>query len=278
MSPVLLIVVACTCAFALIEWRRRSGLVYLGLTEGGMTSVHDNTSLMGERIRVLEVGGTYQSATYLDERWADPVFPYHYLFDHGFDGWPTGNGPTSCAVLGGGGYAIPKHFVAHHPEMTRVDVVEISLQIQRIAQRYFFLDLLEQHYQAQGTGRLRLHTADALPWLAQSSQHYDLIINDCFMRNRPEASLITEQAASVIRQHLTPQGRYLTNVVSALDGPDADMLYRTIQTLRSSFAYIWVYPCYPDDPTVMDNNVLIASNAWHAFEGAWEVPAALTSA
>lgn len=272
MSLVMLISGVCACIVTLYIWRRKRGIVYLGLTKGGPTSVHDNTSVLGSRIRVLEVAGTYQSATYLDERWADPVFPYHHLFDHAFDNWPIGKGPASAVILGGGGYTIPKHFVAHHPEVKHIDVVEISPTIQRIAQKYFFLDRLEQEFGAQKEGRLRLHTGDALTWLTESTRRYDLIVNDCFSGEHPEESLITSKAATVIHSHLTSQGRYLTNVVSALDGPDARMLYHTIQILSSSFAHVWVYPCSPNDPQLKDNNVVVASDVPCTFEGAWEWP------
>ena len=250
-----------------------TGTRYVGLTQAGWTWVHNDSQVEGKLIRVLEVQGTYQSATFVDHRWADPVFPYHLLFDRLFDAWPQGDGPTTMAILGGGGYAIPKHVVAHHPQVTRIDVVEIDPAIERLARRHFFLNRLEQRYGAESSGRLRLHLGEAHRWLTASDQRFDVILNDCFFGFEPETSLMDDAGAKLIHQHLSPGGLYLSNVISSLEGADSQTLYRVIGALRSCFAYIWVLPCSPNHPSRKDNNVVIASDARHAFEGAWEWPA-----
>ena len=227
---------------------------------------------MGERIRVLEVAGTYQSGTYLDERWTDLVFPYHQLFEHGFDDWAENGRPATVAVLGGGGYALPKHLVAHHGELRRIDVVEIDPAIERLARRYFFLDRLERRYHAQAEGRLFLHVADARRWLEDTNLTYDLIFNDCFFGLDPDAGLMATDGAWLVRQHLAPEGIYLVNVVSALEGPDAEPLYDTIDALSRSFRYIWIYPCSPETPGARDNIMVMASDAPHHHPMAWDWP------
>lgn len=262
-----LITVAGICVYL-----RLHGYVYVGRTQAGWTVVRDDTRVMGERIRVLVVGGTYQSATYLDRRWANPVFAYHALFDHMCDAWPSGDGPRNVAVLGGGGYAIPKHLIAHHPEVTHLDVVEIDPAIERIARKHFFLDDLETLYGAETSGRLRLHLGDALSWLAAERRTYDAIINDCFSALDPEETLMTEQAARILSDHLTPQGIYLTNVVAALEGPNSYTLYATISAISQAFEYVWVYPCSPNNSLACDNNIVIAAHRPCNFVGAWEWP------
>lgn len=266
---ILLLAAATYCAI----YAHQNGLVYIGKTSGGLTLVHNDHHVMGEPIRVLEVEGTYQSATYLDERWAEPVFPYHLLFDHVFDAWPSGDGPSTVAVLGGGGYAVPKHFVAHHPEVARIDVIEIDPKIERLARRHFFVDRLESRWQAESSGRLVLHVADAYEWLSASSQRFDAIVNDCFLALEPEAAFMSQAGAQLVADHLSQHGVYLTNVVSSLEGSDAMTLYRTIGALQRVFDRIWVYPCSPSEPLAKDNNVVIATNDSHVFDGAWEWPA-----
>lgn len=251
---------------------RASGVTYVGWTRGGLTTVHEDIRATGQRIRVLDVAWTYQSATYLDERWTQPVFRYHWLFDHAFDPWPDGSGPSSIAVLGGGGYAVPKHLVADHPEVARIDVVEIDPAIERIARRHFFLDRLEQRYHAEGQGRLRLHIADASDWLRGSDEAFDVIINDCFVALEPDSELMTVGAAELLHDRLTPGGLYLANVVSALEGSGSVALYGAMGALSQAFEHLWVYPCNPNDPTTVDNNVVIATDADHVFAHAWEWP------
>lgn len=264
----ILLAVACV-AFGIA---RLHGIVYMGRTLGGWTSVHDDRVVMGERIRVLEVEGTYQSATYLDERWCDPVFPYHRLFDHLFEAWPQGEGPRTAAILGGGGYALPKHLVAHHQQIERIDVVELDPAIERLARRYFFLDRLEQAYGAEASGRLQLHQGDARSWLQGCGQTFDAILNDCFLALEPEASLMTVEAARLVHRRLNPGGLYLTNVVAALEGPGSGTLYTTLEALSTTFAHVWLYPCGANAPTIPENNVVIATDAPCTFTGAWAWP------
>ncbi len=253
-----------------VAWAR--GIVYIGRTQGGLTTVHNDLHVLGERIRVLDVEGSYQSATYLDERWCEPVFPYHRLFDHVFDAWPERNGPRTMAILGGGGYALPKHLVAHHPEVARIDVVELDPTIERIARRFFFLDRLEQVFGAQASGRLALHQGDARTWLERSPEAFDAILNDCFLAHEPEASLMTAEAARLLHKHLTTGGVYLTNVVASLEGPESSVLYEALEVLAREFAHVWLYPCGANIPTTAENNVIIATDAPHQFDGAWEWP------
>ena len=270
MLTVLVILAIICCAVA--AWLHAKGIVFLGRTAAGWTTVHDDSHTLGERIRVLEVAGTYQSATYLDERWAESVFPYHCLFDHLFDRWPEGDGPQTVAVLGGGGYAIPKHLVAHHPEIARIDVVELDPAIERLAHRFFFLDRLEREFGAQRSGRLRLHVDEAHAWLESCDERFDAIINDCFFGIDPERKLMTAEAAQLVRSHLTPDGIYLTNVVSALEGPASQTMYAVIMALKCAFARVWVYPCNAENPQSPDNNVVIATDASCDFPGAWLWP------
>ncbi|MFR7750654.1 MAG: hypothetical protein ACLU1W_07900 [Collinsella sp.] len=44
--------------------------------------VHDEG---GDEVRVLVQGGVYQSASYVGERWAEPVFVYYRAFDDVFE-------------------------------------------------------------------------------------------------------------------------------------------------------------------------------------------------
>ena len=263
----ILLAVACACGVAHLR-----GVVYVGRTLGGWTFVHDDTRTLDEHIRVLDISGTYQSASFLDERWCDPVFPYHRLFDHFLDAWSAGDGPTSIAILGGGGYALPRHYVAHLPQARRIDVVELDPAIERIARRYFFLDRLEREYGAEASGRLRLHVGDALGWLEGSGRQFDVILNDCFLANEPEASLLTEHALRQVHARLTDGGVYLTNVVAALEGPESELLYRTLGTLATLFAHVWLYPCGADEPESRENNVVVATDAPHRFADAWPWP------
>lgn len=72
--------------------------------------VHDEG---GDEVRVLVQGGVYQSASYVGERWAEPVFAYYRAFDDVFEAEDAmrdayGHGINRMLMLGGGGFAYPK--------------------------------------------------------------------------------------------------------------------------------------------------------------------------
>ena len=54
-------------------------------TKSGMARVKKVRDEAGNQVRVLQQGGVYQSATYLDERRFEPVFAYYRAFDRMFD-------------------------------------------------------------------------------------------------------------------------------------------------------------------------------------------------
>ena len=77
----------------------------------------------GSPVRVLAVGGAYQSATYLGERWFELPFAYYKSFDRMFDAAAQGLAIDRVCMLGGGGCAYPKHLLMTRPEVG-IDVVE----------------------------------------------------------------------------------------------------------------------------------------------------------
>ena len=124
-------------------------------------------------------------------------------------------------ALGGGGYTWPKHVVAHHPE-SRIDVVELDPTVTAVAGRYFFLDRCIEEFETEATGRLGLVCDDALHYLeTYAGAPYDAIANDLFSGKNPVESLMTEDAARLVRSRLADGGLYVVNVITALTGAAA---------------------------------------------------------
>lgn len=235
-------------------------------TRFGTARVYE-TRLYGTRMRVLDVEGSLQSATLLGVRWCELPFPYLNLYDRMFD---ADLAIRDVCVLGGGGYAYPKHLVAHHHHV-RMDVVEIDPEITQIARRHFYLDELEERYGAEGSGRLRITHQDALGFLAAAHDRgrtYDAILNDCFAAGEPDGPLASSDALGLVRSCLADGGLYLANVVSALEGPLAESLMALVSNLSTAFEHVWAVPCdrAPRDET--DNIMVIASQANHRMQGA----------
>lgn len=226
-----------------------------------VVDMHDSD---GVPVRVLEVSGTWQSATYLDEGWAELVFPYHRLFADAIG--ELGIASPRALMLGGGGYAFPKYLVAHN-EAATVDVVEVDPAVSELARRYFLLDRL-----GEGTSRLRTYNEDARAFLesGRGRAAYDVIANDCFGARVPASGLATVEATRAIAARLVPGGVYLSNVVSALEGRHSQLLRDVCATLATTFAHVCVIPCSPDDPDLEDNNVVVATNADALAIPTWE--------
>jgi len=233
----------------------------------GKARVYQVEDDSGRPVRLLEVGGTVHSGTYMDEELRyDLVFEYLKRYDAMFDlaaagleGWPA-HEVRRVLVLGCGGYDYPEHLLAHHPEVT-VDGVEIDPAITDIAQRYFWLDRCIEEFDAEETGRLHIFTADARILLEEAAARgitWDAIVNDLYDAGEPVLSLATHEAAQYIYACLEPGGFYLTNIVSALEGPNSAFLRQQTAIMRDVFAETAVLACDPDTLTDPDNVILIA--------------------
>lgn len=219
------------------------------------------------RIRVLDICQTYQSATYVDEHWCEAPFPYLQLYECIFE---TDLPMHDICMLGGGGFAFPKQVVAYHPQ-THIDVVEIDPAIVSIARKHFFLNRLEERFEAEQSGLLGIYCEDALDYLRRcKSKHkrYDAILNDCFAANVVPEALGSREAMELIRTCLSPDGLYLTNVITALEGEEAWPLMELVDTLSTQFRYVCALPCNRYGADNKDNVVVIATNGNHGISGA----------
>lgn len=238
-----------------------------------------------ERVRVLEVGGVYQSATYLDERWADPVFTYYLGFDATFEIVP---GAQRLLMIGGGGYAWPKHVLATRGPEVALDVVELEPAITQAAKDWFFLDrVLEEH-----PGQLNLIEGDGRAFLEEHAaallgtapvpnalsipdtedvakpEPYDALVLDAFAGLEPVYALATVEAFRAAKGCLTPAGAVLINVVSDEAGSDLSFLRDMVATAREVFANVQVALCEEDPFAVEDNYLVAATDASSALSGA----------
>ncbi len=239
-------------------------------TKSGMARVKKVRDGAGEQVRVLQQGGVYQSATYLDERRFEPVFAYYRAFDCMFDvevpkRVATGAGVERVLVMGGGGYAYPKHALTARPSLD-MDVVEIDPAVTRLARRWFFLDELERI----AADRLRLITADARTFVSQAlaeGVRYDAIVNDCFAGCEPVRALATEEALRQVKVCLNPGGLYLANIVTSSGGENIDFLRDAVATAASVFTHVHVVPCEDAEFGAEDNYLLIATDGAYSFHG-----------
>lgn len=143
-----------------MRWPWRRGRDGAAPTMFGPARVYDTEGPDGAAIRVLEVGGAFQSAAYVDGR---PEAPFAYLraFDAIFD---AGVPMRRVLMLGGGAFAYPRHVLARRGDV-ELDVVEADPAIVALAREHFFLADAERAH----AGRLRVIVADALVYLADAA-------------------------------------------------------------------------------------------------------------
>lgn len=201
----------------------RAACLQVARTRNGLARVKRVHDEGGDEVRVLVQGGVYQSASYVGERWAEPVFAYYRAFDDVFEAEDAmrdayGHGIDRMLMLGGGGFAYPKFALMSHAGL-RMDVIEYDGEITRLARRWFYLDELER---AVGD-RLRVITAEARSYLGVTSvghRRYDVVVSDCFGGAEPVRKLATVEALRLVRGSLNPGGIYVANIVSANEGSD----------------------------------------------------------
>ena len=312
---------------------------YIYRTKFGFARILQEHAPDGSPVRVLKLGGVFQSATYTDERRFEPVFEYYRAFDtvlgrpagvaledDSLDGLPPCDASAPFAdiahfsadahsfgtthsfdtaarslvaetpdapncerknlassrrvlVLGGGGFAWPKHVLATHPE-ARLDVVEIDPAIIRIARRHFFLDEAIERFDPAHV-RLRLICDDGRAFLENAMEgsqrsygvspeetRYDAIVNDAFSGAEPVRSLSTVEAAQASKACLAPGGLYAANVVSDFDRANVAFLRDLTATLAEAFAHVHIIPCPDEDFGGEDNYLVIATDGVYDFEGA----------
>ena len=262
-------------------------------TKFGPAVVCTMTGPDGRAVRLLLVGRSVQSATYVDEEYrAEPVFDYYLAFDLMFDAKPD---IKRVLIVGGGGYAYPKHIIATRPEV-HMDVVEIDPAITRIALSDFYLAEYLSDFPFGGTYDLGRICADGFDYLADLSrmvrgelggegrdtefarqarrrygtsfgQRYDAMVFDVFAGKKPVASLASPTAIRNAHTCLNPGGVLIANVVSTLEGPKSAFLHQYVEALEGEFAHVHVIPLSPDGTDAPDNVILLATDATWEFAG-----------
>jgi spermidine synthase len=130
--------------------------------------------------------------------------------------------------MGGGGSITSTRAVA--PEI-EVDAVEIDPEVVEAGRRFFGMQPDER--------RLRIHVADARPWLAQHHGIYDLVHVDLY-QGGPYIPfyLVTVEFFELVRQHMSEDGLLMMHVFDA--GPKKELLQSTGATLLHVFPSVAV--------------------------------------
>ena len=125
--------------------------------------------------------------------------------------------------LGGGGSIESTRMTA--PEI-EVDAVEIDPKVVEAGERFFGMN--------PGDERLRVHVADARPWLGKNHSRYDLVHVDLY-QGGPYLPfyLLTREFFEAVRAHVAPEGLLMMNLFDV--GRKQELLGATVATLKRVF-------------------------------------------
>ncbi len=226
---------------------------YHRVTAKGTYIVRD-TTMQGERVRLLLVDGIQESATHLDpEKKYEPMFRYLSFFHQIVEAHPD---PQKVLLIGGAGFAYPKLFFSsgQKGEMT---VVELDPRMIRLAGRFFFLDDLRKEYDLDRTGRLKIVEDDGLRFLKHTQEQYDVILNDAYLGNVPDEGMLSDEGVAACKSHLKPGGIMVTNIITPLAGTGAMPGILAKKRYESYFDQVSLYTCDPSHPAVMRQNCML---------------------
>ena len=194
----------------------------------------------GDRVLELNEGQANHSI------WrADTVLTGDYWDDHLVAPWATGRAeaPRRVAILGNAGGTTARAYGELFPS-TQVDAVEIDGELSEIGREYFGMTPRPS---------LRVHAADARPWLReQGERRFDAISVDAYRQPYIPFYLTTREFFEEVRERLTPGGVLIVNV----GHPEGeDQLEKVLSaTLRTAFPHVM------RDPVEPTNTQLIASD------------------
>jgi len=155
--------------------------------------------------------------------------------------------PRRVLIVGLGGGAMVR-FMTHHEPQVQIDAVEIDPAVVRLAGEYFGV---------RSGGNVRVHTADAVAFVENTAERYDVIMMDAFLRPSGDtdatgvpAGLKTVAFLSRLKRALTPGG------VVAFNINEHDGMGNDIAAVVAAFGHAVVYRCPPSN-----NKVVIATES-----------------
>ncbi|MFH9572567.1 polyamine aminopropyltransferase [Streptomyces sp. NPDC017454] len=152
---------------------------------------------------------------------------YHEALVH-----PVMSGPHARVLILGGGDGLAAREVLRHPDVRRVDVVEIDPGLARLARQDPGLSALNEH--AYGDPRIHVTTADAFRRLRSTpTAGYDVVISDLPDPGiTASTKLYSQEFYGLLRRVLAPGGRLVVHAGPVVARPRA--FWTVDATLRAA--------------------------------------------
>ena len=139
---------------------------------------------------------------------------------------------NDALMIGGAAYTYPMHYLKKYENKT-IDVVEIDEKMTQIAEEEFGLD--------KNNPNLGLITQDGRSYLNYNEKKYDTVFIDAFKGLNAPFELTTYEAMQKVYNSLDENGTVITNIISAIEGDDADFIKYEYSTYKAVFDDVKVY-------------------------------------
>ncbi len=155
-------------------------------------------------------------------------------------------GPLDAIHVGGGAFALPRHFAGERPG-TVSRVLELDPAIVRVNREVMGLQLREPEL-SMVVGDARVSLRD------EPAGSHDLVIADVFAARAVPWHLVTREAIEAIARTMTADGLYVANVI---DGGEHRLLGAYVATLRTVFDDVAIV--FMEIPGGVSGNVIVVA-------------------
>ena len=183
--------------------------------------------------------------SYVDEKTGDMGARYLYYYDLA-DYYLKDF--KSTLMIGGAAYTYPTHYLDKYEDKT-IDVAEIDEKMTELAEKHFDLDINNE--------RLNIYHQDGRSFLNTTKNKYDVILIDAFKGENAPFELTTYEAMKNARNILNDNGMVITNIISSLEGEEADFIEYEYSTYKKVFDDVKVFKVRNYEDNERQNIILI---------------------
>ncbi|GAB4258571.1 MAG: fused MFS/spermidine synthase [Thermincola ferriacetica] len=223
------------------ESSQNAGLIYEKETMYNNISVEDDGEL-----RYLVFNDTEQSVIN-KYKFGEHVWPYTKLMDAAMQYYRPD--AKKVLVIGVGGGTVINGILAQKKDID-IDAVDIDPEVINVAHKYFDMPY---------SPRLHTAAADGRSFLRDKKNQYDVIMVDAYNRLSIPFHLTTREFFDEVAAALKPGGIVVFNIVSSIEGDYSPFFKSLLLTSKQVFPEFRVFQAEFDDPTEMDNLILVSS-------------------
>jgi spermidine synthase len=177
------------------------------------------------------------------------IWPYTELMDSAARHYRPD--ATDILVIGIGGGTVINSMLAQSNNLF-IDAVDIDPVVIRVAYEYFGLP---------ESPKLRATAGDGRVFLRDKKTRYDVIMVDAYNRSSIPSHLTTREFFSEMESALKPDGIVIFNIVSSIEGDYSLFFKSLLLTSQEVFPESRLFQAETDDPSDLDNLILIASRS-----------------